>query len=101
MKPVPGICDRCGLRFPHNKLKKEYVLNRWNGLLVCYDCCDPSHPQLDTRGVRTDDKQSVKDDRSDSAEWAATRRLYAWDPVGQEATGVAYTKVGRVTVETS
>lgn len=98
MKPVPGICDRCGLRFPLKKLKFEFLLGRSTGLRVCPQCLDPSHPQLDTRGVRTDDKQSVKDRRSDAAELAASRAMFAWNPVGTPLTSTAQISIGRVTV---
>lgn len=100
MKKVPGICDRCGLRFSLKSLREEYILGKGTGNLVCYKCFDPSHPQLDTRFVRTDDKQSVPNSRSDKAELEASRRLFAWEPVGCEATGAADMAIGRVTVST-
>jgi hypothetical protein len=100
VKPVPGICDRCGLRFHLKQLNEEYVLGRPTGVFVCRDCYDPEHPQLDTRGLRTDDKQSVDNPRSDIGEREASRRLYAWNPVGCAATGQATLRAGRVTVRT-
>ena len=100
MKHVPGICDRCGLRYPLRTLKFEYVMGRNTGLRVCRSCLDPSHPQLDTRGVRTDDRQSVKDSRSDDAELVASRYMFAWNPVGVPLTGTAFVQLGRVTVVT-
>jgi hypothetical protein len=98
MKPVPGICDRCGLRYPLKKLKYEFLLGRSTGLRVCTKCLDPSHPQLDTRGVRTDDKQSVVDSRTDAAELAASRAMFAWNPVGTPLTSTAEPQIGKVTV---
>jgi len=98
MKSVPGLCDRCGLRYPLNKLKYEFFLGRSTGLRVCPTCIDPSHPQLDTRGVRTDDKQSVPESRSDAAELATERRMFAWAPVGVPLTSTFEVKIGRVTV---
>ncbi len=99
MKPVPGICDRCGQRYPLDKLDWEYVLGRRTGNRTCWSCYDESHPQLDTRHVKTNDKQFVPDSRSDIPELPMERRLYAFDPVGGEATGVSVVHVGRVTVE--
>jgi hypothetical protein len=98
---VPGLCDRCGLRFRLKSLKEEDILGRKTGLLVCSRCYDKSHPQLDTRGVKTNDKQSVKNPRSDRAENLNSRRLYSWNPVGHETTNVADVKLGRVTVKTT
>lgn len=97
-KHVPGICDRCGLRFRLKTLKEEYVLGKGTGNRVCPRCYDKSHPQLDTRYVKTNDKQSVKDSRSDKAELEDSRRLFSWNPVGHETTGVVDVSVGRVTV---
>jgi len=101
IKPVPGICDRCAQRYPLNKLKFEFLLGRSTGLRVCPKCLDPAHPQLDTRGVRTDDKQSVPNSRSDLAELAASRAMFAWNPVGTPLTSTASVEIGRVTVTTT
>lgn len=97
-KPIPGLCDRCGLRYPLRDLKFEFLLGRSTGMRVCPKCLDPSHPQLDTRNVRTDDKQSVKDSRSDKSELAASRAMFAFNPVGTPLTSTAETYIGRVTV---
>lgn len=98
MKQVPGICDRCGLRYKLASLKEEHLLGRPTGLLVCRYCYDESHPQLDTRNVKTNDKQSVDNPRSDAKELRASRALFSWNPVGHETTGVMFVSVGRVTV---
>lgn len=98
---VPGICDRCGQRYLLKDLKMLMVLDRPQNLLVCDDCWEPSHPQLDTRHVRTDDKQSVSNPRSDQAELADSRKLSGWNPVGGEATGYMEFQSGRVTVTTT
>jgi len=101
MKPVPGICDRCGLRYPLKKLKFEFVLGRSTGLRVCRYCYEKSHPQLDTRGLRTNDRQSVKDSRSDAGELAESRKMFAWNPVGTPLTSTTTISIGRVTVTVS
>lgn len=101
MKPVPGICDRCGLRFKLSSLRDEYLIGRPTGMKVCKSCYDESHPQLDVRGVRTDDKQYVKGSRSDRAELKESRRLFGWNPVGHETTSTMFATVGRVTVRTT
>lgn len=97
---IPGICDRCGMRFRLKTLKEEDILGKKTGFLVCPRCYDKSHPQLDTRGIKTDDKQNVKMSRSDKAELEASRRLFSWNPVGHETTGVVDVLAGRVTVTT-
>lgn len=101
MKPIPGICDRCGLRYPLKRLKYEFVMGRATGLRVCQKCLDPSHPQLDTRNIKTSDRQSVPDSRSDAAELAVSRQMFAWNPVGVPLTSTIEIKSGRVTVTTT
>ncbi len=98
MKPVPGICDRCGLRFKLTSLRDEFLLGRPTGMKVCKSCYDESHPQLDTRGVKTDDMQYVKGSRSDRAELAESRRLFGWNPVGMPTTSTVIIETGRVQV---
>ena len=51
---VRGICQRCGLEYPRNALRRE-----WTGLLVCPDDYDRRHPQDFVRGVP--DQQAVRD----------------------------------------
>lgn len=101
MKPVPGICDRCGLRYNLDDLNEEYILGRKTGWFTCPQCYDDSHPQLDTRRVKTDDKQYVPNNQSDVYEQADSRRLYAWKPVGCQLTSTCTVSVGRVTVMTT
>lgn len=98
MKLVPGICDRCGQRYALRELREEDILGKRTGIYSCPSCWEASHPQLDTRNVKTDDKQTVRNSRSDQSELAQARALYAWNPVGCEATGVVDVSVGRVTV---
>lgn len=98
MKPVPGICDRCGLRYRLSDLQEEFLLGRPTGIYTCPQCYDESHPQLDTRSIKTDDKESVDHSKSDVAELDACRRLWAWNPVGCELTSTCVMWVGRVTV---
>ncbi len=100
MRPIPGLCDRCGLRYDLDDLKMEYILGRQTGLLTCPSCYDESHPQLDTRHIKTNDKQSVKNPRSDRPELNAERSLYGWNPVGAELTSTMIMDVGRVKVVT-
>jgi hypothetical protein len=37
-----GICDRCGFKFRHRELRKE-----WTGLMVCAEDFDPRPADLD------------------------------------------------------
>lgn len=99
MKAVPGFCDRCEQRFKLSDLIEEDVLGKYTGKRVCRFCYDASHPQLDTRNVKTNDKQSVDDPRPDPS-LDESRALYGWRPVGHQSTGVVFVSVGRVRVTT-
>ena len=44
-----AICDRCGFKVPYLELSKE-----WNGLLVCQECFEPKHPQLEPTDISAD-----------------------------------------------
>ena len=56
-KESQAICDRCGFQYNYLDLKKE-----WNGLLVCPECYEPKHPQLDP-GYHSADAIALKDPR--------------------------------------
>jgi len=44
-----AICDRCGFQYKYLELKEE-----WNGLLVCQECYEPKHPQLEPSNSSAD-----------------------------------------------
>ncbi len=100
-KPIPGLCDRCGLRFKLKDLKWEYFMGHNTGVRVCRYCIDPTHPQLDTRNIKTSDKQSVPNSRSDVIDFPQERAMFAWNPVGTPLTSTVSTYVGTVSIETS
>jgi hypothetical protein len=77
----PGLCDRCGLRYPLHELRVEWVLDKQTRLKTCPSCHDESHPQLDTRKVETSDRQDVPDARPDRGQ-VTSRKLSGVNPVG-------------------
>ena len=60
-----AICDRCGFKFKHSELQRE-----WTGLLVCTTsgsgCWEPRHPQDRLHAVR--DRQTVPNARPEQAD---------------------------------
>lgn len=99
-RKTPGLCDRCGFRYNLETLNEEYLLGRKTGIVVCAKCYDESHPQLDTRGLRTNDKQSVPGNQSDIYEGEESRRLSGWNPVGADATSTATVYLGAIRIKT-
>ena len=61
-KKSQAICDRCGYQYPNLEIRKE-----WNGLMVCPECYEPKHPQLDPPHSRPD-PQALKNPRPDRVE---------------------------------
>lgn len=58
-------CDRCGFRYKLTQLKREIIKTKLYNLLVCPQCWDPDHPQLQLGMYPVDDPQGVRDPRPD------------------------------------
>lgn len=88
-----GMCDRTGFRYPLNELVPQFENRRPTGLMVGKDVVDIDHEQLQLGKVRSSDPQSLKNPRPDQSQ-AATRELYAFDPVGGGVTELGSRTVG-------
>ena len=60
-----AICDRCGFRFRLRELKELVVKTKKINLLVCSNCWDPDHPQLQLGMYPVDDPQALRNPRPD------------------------------------
>ena len=58
-------CDRCGQRFRLTQLRTEIIKTKRYNLLVCSECWDPDHPQLQLGMYPVDDPQAVRNPRPD------------------------------------
>lgn len=58
-------CDRCNFRFKLKELRKEIIKTKNYNLLVCPQCWDPDHPQLQLGMYPVDDPQGIRDPRPD------------------------------------
>jgi hypothetical protein len=58
-------CDRCGQRFKLKVLKTEIIKLKNYNLLVCPECWDPDHPQLQLGMFPVDDPQGLRNPRPD------------------------------------
>lgn len=58
-------CDRCDARFKLKELRREVVKTKNYELLVCPQCWDPDHPQLQLGMYPVDDPQGVRNPRPD------------------------------------
>ena len=87
-------CDRCGQRFQLKVLKTEIIKTKKYDLLVCPECWDPDHPQLQLGMWPVDDPQALRNPRPDRSyvvsglladgESGGGSRIFqwGWNPVG-------------------
>lgn len=115
-------CDRCGQRYKLKQLKKEIIKLKEYNLLVCPECWDPDHPQLQLGMFPVDDPQAVRNPRhdqtyvtsgtnSDGFPSGGSRDIqWGWAPIGGSSFFdavltqnylVGTTSVGTVTVTVS
>lgn len=64
-KKAIAECDRCGQRFKLKILKTEIIKLKNYNLLVCPECWDPDHPQLQLGMFPVDDPQALRNPRPD------------------------------------
>jgi DNA-directed RNA polymerase subunit RPC12/RpoP len=64
-KKAIAECDRCGQRFLLKVLKTEIIKTKKYDLLVCPECWDPDHPQLQLGMWPVDDPQALRNPRPD------------------------------------
>lgn len=93
-KKAVGICDRCGFRYPLNKMKTEVVDSRTKNNLVCRDCFDTDHPQWKAGRKLMSDPQSVRNPRPDTA-LMDSRSLGGFNPLRGNQLSI---DIGSVTV---
>lgn len=117
-----AMCDRCGFRYRLRNLKIEIIKTKQYQLLVCNECWDPDHPQLQLGMYPVDDPQALRNPRRDTTYVTAgvnangnltggSRDIqWGWAPVGGASSFdapltpnylVATTSIGTVTVTTS
>lgn len=65
-KKAIAECDRCGQQFKLKKLKEEIIKTKRYQLLVCPECWDPDHPQLQLGMYPVDDPQALRNPRRDT-----------------------------------
>jgi len=115
-------CDRCGQRYKLKQLKKEIIKLKTYNLMVCPECWDPDHPQLQLGMFPVDDPQAVRNPRHDQTYVTSGTNVdgfpsggsrdiqWGWKPIGGSSTFdvvltqnylVGVTSVGTVTVTVS
>jgi hypothetical protein len=88
-------CDRCGFRFKLQKLKSLTIKTKRVNILVCPECWEQDHPQLQLGMYPISDPQAIRDPRPDTNTWlqSGTNTLgfpgegmltiqWGWNPIG-------------------
>jgi len=60
-------CDRCGQRYKLKILRREIIKTKNYNLMVCPECWDPDHPQLQLGMYPVDDPQGLRNPRPDTS----------------------------------
>lgn len=121
-KKAIAMCDRCGQQFKLKTLKEEVIKTKRYNLLVCDECWDPDHPQLQLGMYPVDDPQALRNPRRDTTYYQAglnavgnptdgSRMIqWGWNPVGGASADdagltpnylVLTVQIGTVTIATT
>jgi hypothetical protein len=111
-------CDLCGFRYKLKQLKPLVIKTKQINMLVCPECWNPDHPQLQLGMYPVDDPQALRNPRRDNSYQQSgptstgsigegSRVIeWGWNPVGGAALNasglvpnalVARAEVGQVT----
>lgn len=114
-KKAIAVCDRCGFQYLLSELREEVRKLKKTNLLVCHECFDPDHPQLQLGMYPVEDPQALLNPRRDNTQGfqdnvvpIGSRDIqWGWAPVGGASSIDAaqtpnylttYSAVGTVTV---
>lgn len=90
-------CDRCGFRFMLKELKEQIVKLKPTGLLVCPECLDLDHPQLQLGMYPVYDPQALQYARPELGTIESRNIVWGWRP---SVPGLSVTcSVGTVTIQ--
>jgi hypothetical protein len=93
-KKAISECDRCGFKFKLKELKELVIKTKKINILVCHQCWEPDHPQLQLGMYPVDDPQALRNPRPDRSYLTSGLNLlgvssegsrvfqWGWNPVG-------------------
>lgn len=87
-------CDRCGFRYKLKQLKSLVIKTKQVNILVCPECWEEDHPQLQLGMYPVNDPQAVRNPRPDNSYYVppvGSRVIeWGWNPVGGASQYDAY-----------
>jgi len=75
-KKALAICDRCGLSYKFNDLRKETVNRNLTNLKVCPECLDIDHEQLQLGRLDPTDPIALREPRPDRSDGTSPNDRY-------------------------
>ena len=66
-KKAIAECDRCGQRYMLKRLKKLVIKTKLTNILVCPECWEEDHPQLQLGMYPVNDPQALRNPRPDNS----------------------------------
>lgn len=75
-------CDRCGQRYKLKELKELVIKTKNVNIMVCSECWEEDHPQLQLGMYPVEDPQAVRNPRPDGSLTASRDIQWGWAPVG-------------------
>lgn len=81
-KHAIALCDRCGFQFKLKQLRTVIIKTKQVNLLVCPECWEQDHPQLQLGMYLVDDPQALRNPRPDNSRIESTDIQWGWNPVG-------------------
>jgi hypothetical protein len=87
-------CDRCDQRFLLKVLKTEIIKTKNYNILVCPECWDPDHPQLQLGMFPVDDPQALRNPRPDRSYVLSGTNGLQLDPTGTGTDGAGTVEAG-------
>ena len=75
-------CDRCGQRYKLKELKELVIKTKNVNILVCPECWEEDHPQLQLGMYPVEDPQAVRNPRPDGSLTESRDIQWGWAPVG-------------------
>ncbi|NBS24572.1 MAG: hypothetical protein EBS78_11530 [Altererythrobacter sp.] len=83
-----AMCDRCGFRYKLKELKELIIKTKKINILVCPQCWDPDHPQLQLGMYPVYDPQAVRNPRVDTTyRLSGTSGLQLYNGTGNDGVG--------------
>jgi len=81
-KRAIASCDRCGFRYKLKQLKELVIKTKNVNIMVCPECWEEDHPQLQLGMYPVEDPQALQNPRPELGIVDSRDIQWGWNPVG-------------------